>query len=50
MGYLVQPRYPIFVKSYGFLPSAKNLDENIGKNISKIVSGKYSQKLPDHGK
>ena len=50
MWYLVQPRYPIFVKSYGFLPSAKNLDENIGKNISKILSGKYSQKLPDHGK
>ena len=50
MWYSVQPRYPIFIKSYGFLPSAKNLDENIGKNLRKILSGKYSQKLLDHAK
>ena len=28
----------------------KNMDENIGKKISKNVSGKYSQKLIDHAK
>ena len=26
------------------------MDENIGKNLSKILSGKYSQKLLDHAK
>ena len=30
------------LKSYGL--------ENIGKNISKILSGKYSQTLSDHAK
>ena len=28
----------------------KNMDENIGKKISKNVSGMYSQKLIDHAK
>ena len=46
MHYTVQPRDPIFVKGYGFLYFAKN----IGKNISKVLSGKYSQKLLDHTK
>ena len=41
----VQPRYRIFWKSYGFLSFAKNM----GKNISKILSGKYSHKLLDYG-
>ena len=31
----VQPRDSIFVTGYGFLSFAKNIDENIGKNISK---------------
>ena len=44
--YSVQTRDRIFVKGYGFLSFAKN----IGKNISKILSGKYSQKLLDHAK
>ena len=44
MRYSVQPRYRIFVKSYGFLSFAKNMGKNIGKNISKNLSGKYSQK------
>ena len=44
--YLVQPRDRIFVKGYGFLPFARNIRKNIGKN----VSGKYSQKLLDHAK
>ena len=26
------------------------MDKNIGKNISKILSGKYSQNLLDHAK
>ena len=42
--YSVQPR--IFVKGYGFLSFAKNIDTN----ISKSLSGKYSQKLLDHAK
>ena len=40
MQYSVQPRDRILVKRYGFL--------NIGKNVSKTLSGKYSQKLLDH--
>ena len=31
----VQPKDRILVKGYGFLPFAKNMDKNIGKNISK---------------
>ena len=31
MRYSVQPRDRIFVKGYGFLSSAKNMDKNIGK-------------------
>ena len=30
----VQPRDRIFVKSYGFLPFAKNMGKIVGKNIS----------------
>ena len=53
----VQPRGRIFVKGYGFLFLAKNICKNIGKNITKILSGSYSpgmlgprQKLRDHAK
>ena len=46
----VQPRDRIFVKSYEFLSSAKNMDNYIGKNKSKNLSGKYSQKLLDHAR
>ena len=38
MRYSVQPRDRIFVEGYGFFSFAKN----IGKNISKSLSGKYS--------
>ena len=55
--YLVQSRYQIFVKGYGFLSFAKKMDKNIFKNISKNMSGKYSpgmlaarQNLLDHAK
>ena len=53
----VQPRDIIFVKDYGFLSFAKNMDKKIGKNISKNLSSKYipgrlavRQKLLDHAK
>ena len=38
--YSVQPIDQIFVKGYRFLSITKNLAENFGKNISKILSGK----------
>ena len=37
------------MKGYRFLSFAKNMSETIGKNITKNLSGKYSQKL-DHTK
>ena len=53
----VEPRGRIFVKGYGFLSFAKNMRRNIGKNISKLLSGKWSpgmlamrQKLLDYAK
>ena len=39
---LVQPRDQIFVKGYWFLSFAKYMSKNIGKNIFKNLSGKYS--------
>ena len=45
MRYLVQPRNRIFVKSYGFLSFAKNVDINVGKNISKNLNDECSQTL-----
>ena len=30
----IEPRYRIFVKPYRFLSFAKNMEKNIGKNIS----------------
>ena len=44
--YSVQPRDRIFLKDYWLLSFAKNM----GKNISKTLSGKYSQKPLDHAK
>ena len=37
MRYPVQPKDPIFVKSYGFLSSARNMGKNIGKTISQYL-------------
>ena len=48
--YSVQPRDRIFVKGYRFLSITRNMAENIAKNISKILSGKYNQKRFDHSK
>ena len=38
--YWILPRDWIFVKSYGFLPSAKNIGSNVGTNISEHLSSK----------
>ena len=55
--YSVQPRHGIFVKGYGFLSFPTNMSKNIGENISKNLTDKYSlgmlaihQKLLDHAK
>ena len=48
--YSVQPRDRIFVKGYGFLSFAKNTGKDIGENISKSLSGKYSHKILDYAK
>ena len=50
MRYSAYPRVRIFVKGYGFLSFAKNMGKNIGQNVRKTLSGKYSQKLLDHAK
>ena len=50
MRYSIEPRDLIFVKGYGLLSFAKNMHTNLGKNISKILSRKYSQKHLDHAK
>ena len=44
--YSVQARDPIFITDYRFLYFAKD----VVKNINKILSGKYSQKLLGHAK
>ena len=44
--YLAQPRDRIFIKGYGFLSFARN----VGKNLSKNLSGSYCQKCIDHAK
>ena len=33
------------MKGYGFLSFAKSMGKTTGKNMSKILSGKYSQKV-----
>ena len=42
--YSVQPGDQIFVKGYGFFSFAKNMVKNISKNLS----GKYTQKRICH--
>ena len=39
-------QFNLKIKGYGFLSFCKN----IGKDISKNLSGKYGQNLPDHAK
>ena len=40
----------MFVKSYEILSFSLNMTETFGKNISRNLSGKYSQKPLDHAK
>ena len=40
----------VFVKGYGFLSFATNMDKSTGENIWKKLSGKYSQKCLDDTK
>ena len=44
--YSTEPMNQIFIKDYGFFSFPKNMS----KNISKILSGKYSQVLLNHAK
>ena len=48
--YSAQSRAWIFVKGYEFLSFAKNMGRIFGKNISKNLSGRYSQKLLNYAK
>ena len=49
MHYSIQPRDRI-LKGYAFLYFAENMGKRIGRNTSKNLSSKYSQKLLDHAK
>ena len=48
MRYSVKPRDRIFDKDYRFSIFTKNMYENLGKNMNKILIGKYSHHLLDH--
>ena len=48
MRYSVKPRDRIFDKDYGCSIFTKNMYENLGKNMNKILIGKYSHRLLDH--
>ena len=40
--YSVQPEDQIFIKDYGFSSFVKNMGKDIGKKVSKNLSGKSS--------
>ena len=48
--YPIEPKDRIFVKGYNFFCFASNMSKNVGENLSKSVSGKFSQKLFDYAK
>ena len=48
MRYSVKPRDRIFDKDYGCSIFTKNMYETLGKNMNKILIGKYSHHLLDH--
>ena len=50
MHYSIEPKDQIFVKDYGFLSFAKNMNKSIATTIGKNFSGIYSQKLLDYAK
>ena len=45
--YSVQPRNRIFVKGYGFLSFARDMDKNVGKTISKLLVDPAKQSVTD---
>ena len=49
MRYSVEPRDRIYVKGYGFLSFAKNIDTHATK-VAKSISSMYSQNLLDSAK
>ena len=49
MRYSTEPRDKIYLKRYGFLPFAKNMDTYATK-VAKNLSNKYSQKFLDSAK
>ena len=49
MCYSIEPRERRYVKGYGFLSFAKNIDTHAAK-VAKNMSNKYSQKLVDTAK
>ena len=46
--YSVQPSHRIYLKGYGYLLFARNMEKNL--KIGKNLSSKYSQNLLDHAK
>ena len=48
--YPIEPKDRIFVKGYNCFCFASNMNKNVGENLSKSVSGKFSQKLFDYAK
>ena len=49
MRHSIEPKNRIYVKGYGFLSFAKNMDTHATK-VAKNLSNKYSQKLLDTAK
>ena len=47
MLYLIESKDGVFVNGYAFLLFAKNMNKNIGKNICKSLSSKYSPDMLD---
>ena len=45
--YSIEPKDQIFVEGYTYFSFAKFMSKNIGKDISKYIRSKYSQKLLD---
>ena len=50
MSYSFQPRNRISVKGCRFLSFPNSIDTNVDENISKNLTGKYSQRFLDHAK
>ena len=46
--YSIKPKYQIFVKRKLVWFFAKSISKNIGKKVSKILSAKCSENVPDH--